>query len=118
MDEKRKKYLKEYSKKVKRVSVTLTLKEYKILEREAKKYNLRPTTFLKKAFFSCLENKKLLTKVQEDELKEFVRIIRSIGNNINQMAKHSNIFRAVLNRNRVFKQLEELEREVIDFINK
>ncbi len=118
MNEKRKKYLKEYSKRVKRVSVTLTLKEYKILEREAKKHDLKPTTFLKKAFFSCLENKKLLSKVQEDELKEFVKIVRSIGNNINQMAKHSNIFRSILNRNRVLNQLEKLEKEVIDFISK
>jgi len=112
----RKEYLKEYSKRVKRVSVTLTLKEYKILEREAKKYGLKPTTFLKEAFFKCLDDEKFLSKTQEDELKNFVRAIRGIANNINQMAKHSNIFFAVLNKKRVFKNLEELEKLVMDFV--
>ena len=118
MDEKRKAYLKEYSKRVKRVSITLTLKEYKRLEKEAKKYNLKPTTFLKVAVFKCLDEEKLLSAVEEGELKKFVRAIRSIANNINQMAKHSNVFRMLLDRKRVFKKLEELERKVIVFITK
>ena len=118
MDEKRKKYLKEYQEKTKRVSITLSFSEFQLLEKESKKAGMKPTTFLKQNFLNSLENKKNISLDDKESLKEFVHVIRGIGNNINQMAKHSNIFYTVLNKKKVFKNLEELEKEVIKFTNK
>ncbi len=118
MDEKRKKYLQEYQEKTKRVSITLTNSEYQLLEKESKKLGVKPTTFLKQNFLNSLENKKDISIDDKERLKEFVRVVRGIGNNINQMAKHSNIFYSILNKNKVFKNLEKLEKEVIKFTNK
>jgi len=118
MDEKRKKYIKEYQEKTKRVSITLTNSEYQLLEKESKKIGVKPTTFLKHNFLNSVENKKNISLEDKESLKEFVQVVRGIGNNINQMAKHSNIFYTVLNKKKVFKNLEELEKEVIKFTHK
>jgi len=118
MNEKRKKYLKEYNKNSKRVSITLSIQEYKILEKEAKKFGLKPTTFLKEKCFKSFDDKKFLSKEQEDELKEFVKLTRSIANNINQMTKHSHIFNTILNKKSVMHNLDFFEKKVVEFITR
>jgi len=118
MDTKRKQYLDEYKKKTKRVSITLSLQEYRTLEAQAKKFGLKPTTFLKQKCFNSFDDKRFLSTQQQEDLKEFVRLIRSIANNVNQMAKHSNIFSAILNKKSVMQNLEFMEKKVIEFVTR
>ncbi|MEA2017116.1 MAG: hypothetical protein U9N59_01600 [Campylobacterota bacterium] len=44
-------------------------------------------------------------------------MMRNIANNINQIAKNSNIFKTLLSSNKLLTKLQELEKAVIDFIH-
>lgn len=117
-DDKRKEYQrqyhKEYSKKKKAVKVFFDPKDYVALEKVAQKENKAVATFIREATFAEARHLHLYPQSLENELREGVKNIRSIGNNINQIAKHANEQGYISRENleSVFQYLKNLEEEL------
>jgi glutathionyl-hydroquinone reductase len=113
--------MKEYRKNnpqvTKRVSVTLSAEEYNLLKKQAESHNITPTKQLKKLAFSQLKNQENYPQEVRKSLHEFVHILRGVSNNINQLAHHSNTFETIVDQNKVFQQLFQLENEVKQFLS-
>lgn len=60
----------------------------------------------------------LVPKDTKDELQTLIFLLRNIANNINQIAKNSNIFKTLLSTKSILSNLKDLENNVKDFINK
>ena len=109
----KKEYLKKYREKnkgkTKRVSVTLSLSEFKELEKMAKVEKTKPTTLLKKLAFSNINKKVDFPLDVSADFSDLVHILRGVANNINQMARHSNIIKRVADESRLFAMLKEIE---------
>lgn len=114
--EQRKEYLESYKNKIKKVSITLTNKEYLELEKLAKSYKLKPTTFFKKVYLKSINNENILTADTSKELKSLIFLIRNIANNINQIAHSSNIFKFI-STSKINKNLADLESIIKGFVN-
>ena len=116
--EKRKSYLKKYKQETKRVSITLTNEEYQELLKLSKKARVKPTTYLKNSYLSNKDKTYLLSGDLKAELQSLNFAIRNIANNINQIANHSNIFKAVSNPKAIKEKLQELEELILNFVTK
>lgn len=116
----RSKYLKNYrcenKDKIKRVNLTLTVEEHKRLCRMAKAESKKPTGFLKELAFVSLEDRANYPLDVSSDLGELVLILRGIGNNINQIARHSNTFKKVLDENEVLLNIKNMEDEIKKFL--
>ena len=58
---------------------------------------------------SVLENRPIISLEAEERATDFVRTIRGIANNLNQMARYSNTIRAMLDDREVGYQLRYME---------
>ena len=126
MEEKeRKTYMKDYMKKYrethkekgKRVSVTLTHQEYLQLKKSAKKEKQTPTKRLKELAFNSLNEKENIPINVQESFSQFVHILRGVGNNINQMARHSHTFKKIQDEGKVLDHLQLLEEKIKTFIS-
>lgn len=111
-----KKYREENKRKTKRVSVTLSLDEFKQLEQMAKVEKIKPTTLLKKLAFSSMNKKADFPLDVSADFGDLVHILRGVANNINQMAKHSNTIKRVADESRLFSLLKSIEDENRKFL--
>ncbi|HHH14307.1 MAG TPA: MobC family plasmid mobilization relaxosome protein [candidate division WWE3 bacterium] len=111
-----KKYREENKRKTKRVSVTLSLDEFKQLEQMAKVEKIKPTTLLKKLAFSSMNKKADFPLDVSADFGDLVHILRGVANNINQMAKHSNTIKRVADESRLFTLLKSIEDENRKFL--
>ena len=118
----RAKYLKNYKeqrkKHFKEVKVTLDIKSYKEFQRLAK---LHDTTLNKQIVAQAIayqNSNYLVPKDINDNLVKLIYLFRNIANNINQIAKHSNIFKKLISTNKILTNLKSLEMELIEFIRK
>ncbi|CAG37857.1 hypothetical protein [Desulfotalea psychrophila] len=116
----RKKYLqeyqKEYRKEKKQVTLTLTLTEYNYFKTIADKEDIKVTSLIKAMALSQLGKTFYFPKEILKRIDEFIFIIRNIANNLNQIARHSNIIKNVINENSVLSLIKNLETEVKRFI--
>ena len=109
-------YRKEYWKTKKQVSVVLTKAQYRDIEARAKASG---RTVGQQMFTECqayqagdfVPNQEITSR-----LDEIIRVLRGIGNNINQMAHHSNAFKKLIGEQQVFEQLRQLETEAVDLV--
>jgi len=111
-----KKYREENKGKFKRVNVTLSLDEFKQLEKMAKVEKIKPTTLLKKLAFSNMNKKAEFPLDVSADFGDLVHILRGVANNINQMAKHSNTIKRVADESRLFTMLKAIEDENRKFL--
>jgi hypothetical protein len=106
-------YLRQYKKEHppvgKRVNITLSESEYARLVEVASESGERPTTFLRNVALAALEGRRVLAKEEEAKVDEFVRVVRGIANNLNQMARYSNTMRGMLDEREVGYQLLHME---------
>ena len=106
-------YLRQYKKEHppvgKRVNITLSESEYARLVEVASESGERPTTFLRNVALAALEGRRVLAKEEEAKVDEFVRVVRGIANNLNQMARYSNSMRGMLDEREVGYQLLHME---------
>ena len=93
----------------KRVNITLSESEYARLVEVASESGERPTTFLRNVALAALEGRRVLAKEEEAKVDEFVRVVRGIANNLNQMARYSNSMRGMLDEREVGYQLLHME---------
>lgn len=101
---------------VRRVSVTMSAAEYTKLLESAERHGDRPTTHLKRCAFSYSDDAYLVPPDTANKLSELVAILRSVGNNLNQLARHSNEMRYFLDTSEVRLQIRRLEDEVRAFV--
>ena len=113
-------YLKAYrvkrKKHFKELKVTIDIKTFNALKVQAKKYNLTPNKLLLKQALCYTQSNYLVPNDTNEKLVKLIHLFRNIANNINQVAKHSNIFKKVLSTKAVVTNLARLEKELVAFI--
>ena len=100
---------------VRRVSATLSADEYAALKASAARNDERVTTHLKRCALAYVESRYLVPPDIEARLDDFVAVMRGIGNNINQLARHSNEVRLFLETSNLYVELKRMEDEVTRF---
>lgn len=113
----RSEYLKAYRQKyrdhAKRVNLTFDLPEYRSLSRAAKAEGIPLAAMVKRLALQSLPGAQAdAPGVLTDELAELDRVIRTIANNVNQMARHSNRIAHVLDEQEVFLHIAALQDEL------
>ena len=101
---------------VRRVSATLSPEEYQQLQASAADFKERVTTHLKRCALAHLETRYLVPPDIVERLDDLVAIMRGIGNNLNQLARHSNEMRYFIDTKEVQLQLRRLEEETLRFV--
>ena len=95
--------------RVKRVSLTFLASEYREFETAAKAAGEKPAPHIKACAVQGLRNEVVLPESVERELAEVTRLIRTVANNVNQMARHSNRIGRVLDENEPLARIAELD---------
>ncbi|MGB1265719.1 MAG: plasmid mobilization protein [Nereida ignava] len=107
-------YRQKYKAQAKRVNLTLTLSEYSSVARGAKASGQPVSAYLKRVALDG-HTQNVTAAVPEDVLEELAdlsRVIRTVANNVNQMARHSNRIGQVLDEHEVFLHIQQLEAEL------
>lgn len=99
-----------------RVSVTLSGKEYDAVSRHAKLYNSTVTAHIKHLALAKLQDKYIVPENIEAKMDELVSILRGVGNNLNQLARYSNEMRYFLDTEEVRLNVKRMEESIKDFI--
>lgn len=102
---------------VRRVSATLNEAEYAQLADSAKAHHERITTHLKTQALANLERRYLVPPDTNERLDTLIAIMRGIGNNLNQLARHSNEMRYFLDTEEVRLQVKRMEDAVRQFVS-
>ena len=102
---------------VRRVSATLSPDEYKQLQASAAGFDERVTTHLKRCALAHIESRYLVPPNIESRLDDLVVIMRGIGNNLNQLARHSNEMKYFLDTKEVQLQLRRMDEEITRFVS-
>lgn len=101
---------------VRRVSATMNEAEYAQLADSAKAHHERITTHLKTQALANLERRYLVPPDTNERLDTLIAIMRGIGNNLNQLARHSNEMRYFLDAEEVRLQVKRMEEAVRQFV--
>ena len=108
-----KQYRQEYKDHAKRVNLTFTLPEYRSLARAAGACGLPVAAYVKRLTLqSHHPGGPPVPEALLEQLAELDRVIRTIANNVNQMARHSNRIAHVLDEQEVFLHIQTLQREL------
>jgi hypothetical protein len=118
----RSQYLRDYRQKmrgrVKRASLTFSLPEYLAFERAAAAAGEKPASHIKALALQALSREVVFPAEIGDELAQLSHLIRTIANNVNQMARHSHHIAHVLDENEPLAELVRLENLLKDAIKK
>lgn len=104
-----KEYRKDYDKKTKYVTVSIPISEYEELEKQAKKEGVKVSTLIKNMALAYMQTKTLTPKAIEDRLSEFIFLMRNVANNINQIARNSNLLKHLVEENSLLMELKKME---------
>jgi len=119
--EERQAYDKEYYQankgKKKRVTLRYTPAEYKQIETLSSALDLTPAVLIKRLSLATINTEQFLSAESEDQLQSVSFLIRNIANNVNQMAKHSNTLKRVVDENHLLAELRQLETIVRDYVS-
>jgi hypothetical protein len=112
----KKSYWQDFVKRNKRVYGTLTKDEYRTIKglADAESRNVWQQIWQESCHYRNQE--KLLSQKETTKLDGLYFILRNIANNINQIAKHSNGLRRLVQKNRTLYQLERLETTIGNFV--
>lgn len=103
---------------VRRVNLTLSASEYEALAESAKRFEETVTRHAHTLLFGVLEKKSPPPPDLAEKLDATIAILRGIGNNINQLARHANQMRYFVETNEVHLQLRRLEDEIRHLIRR
>jgi len=107
-------YWKGYTKR--QISLTLTPEEYRQWEKAAQKDGRKVGQQIKLEAQAYRDQARVPDSVLETKLSELIRVMRGIGNNLNQLAKLSNTVRRLRGIGQTVQLLEQLEQTAEDFI--
>lgn len=112
-----KRYKEAYKQKAKSVTVILPLPMYEELEQLAMLEKTKVSTLLRTMAFAYIHQKTVIPKGIENALREHTLLVRSIANNINQMAHHSNTVKYMTDRDEhnLLMELKRLEDTIKNF---
>lgn len=110
------KYNKEVRTKLKDVHIYLTQQEYDFFKQTAEKQEIKVSKLIKTMALSQAGKTFYLPKEIQEELSEFVFLIRNIANNVNQIARHSNTVKTLVDENGLLSYLKDLETTVKDYV--
>ena len=106
-------YRQEYKDHAKRVTLTFSLSEYRSIARDAKAAGLPIAGYVRRlALQTPNPAKATLPEPLASEFADLDRVIRTIANNVNQMARHSHRIAHVLDEQEVFLHIHALQREL------
>lgn len=111
-----KEYRAAYKLRTRRVAITLTQEEHEAARRRAEAAGLALAAYAKEALTGTLATASVLPRETAAKLDEFVRQVRGVATNVNQMAKHSNALRAAADAGEVMLRLRYLEELVRKFV--
>ncbi len=101
---------------VKSVRMSLSAQEYAHMAASAKAAGEKITPHIKRLAFAYSQKQYLVPPTVETDLADLLSVVRGIGTNINQMARHSNEVKAVLHQNDMFLELKRLNDAIRGFI--
>lgn len=112
-----KKYREEYKETAKYVTVSIPIAEYKKFEKIAKSEGVKVSTVIKNMLVKHINKEVFVPKEILDQLREFTFLVRSIANNVNQIAYHSNMIKNLTEREELnlLMELKKLEDTVKRF---
>ncbi|MDR1987636.1 MAG: MobC family plasmid mobilization relaxosome protein [Candidatus Peribacteria bacterium] len=109
-------YLAHYREKHHEIKITFSNEDYAVIKKVAEKQGLRLSVYIRNAVHEQTKNLYLFPKNLEMEIKQAVRNMRGIGNNINQIARYCNCneqgYSSPDSLESVFNLLKEIEEEV------
>ncbi|MBQ4852768.1 plasmid mobilization relaxosome protein MobC [Pseudoalteromonas sp. MMG012] len=117
MDEKRREYFKNYNEQRKRISISLCFADYKKVEYLADKMQLKPTSFVGHLVQQKLGKNPHLSPEIQQELTEVTYLIRTIANNVNQIAHRSNTLKVMVDEHALLMELKHLEDTVKNYVS-
>ena len=102
-------YRESYGARAKRVNLTFGLSECADLERAAKRSGMSLSAYVKSCAMQGHGGQVETPEEVLEQLADLSRVVRTIANNVNQMARHSNTIGQVLDEHEVFARIQELE---------
>lgn len=95
----------------KRVNLVLTKDEHRGLSLAASGSGMKLAAYVKRLAMAAYSQSaaELIPEEVVSRLDELERLIRNVANNVNQMARHSNVIEEVLDEHEVFGHILELE---------
>lgn len=107
-------YQKEYQARTKRVNLVLSVSEHRSMKRAADASGEALASYVKRRALEAHDDQVNAAVPEEllEKLADLDRVIRSIANNVNQMARHSNQVRQVLDDTQPFLYIQSLEAEL------
>jgi len=102
-------YGKQYRETVKRSSLTFSQAEFEKIESLAEALDLKPAVFLKRLVLAAIEGNTIQSQQSSQEFQDMRFLLRSIANNLNQIARHSNTVGHVLDENAVLQNIRQFE---------
>ena len=112
----RQRYMKDYrvayKARAKIIKVALSNDLHAVLSARAKAEGLTPTTLVRELVASGLSGDPRVPAAVTGELRNLERLVRSIANNLNQLAHHANAVRRVIDIPSIFQELKRLDAAV------
>lgn len=106
-----------YRERVRRIAVTLSQAEYDAAKARAEEAGVPLATYARRAVSAeSGSGRREPPRELAERLAEFVRQVRGVATNVNQMAKHSNALRAAADSEEVMLRIRYLEELVRKFV--
>ena len=99
-----------------RVSVRFTPEEYKHFEQEAKARNISIKTLTQEYVLTSLSMPPLDPTPLKNDLQDLTRLIKPLADNINRMARETNMNRQLKDENELLLEIKSLDDTVRGFI--
>lgn len=100
-----------------RATLNLTPDEHRRLLASAEGHDEKIATHIKRLALSKLDDVYLVPPDLNERMDTLLAVVRGIGNNLNQLARHSNEMRAFMETREVQLQLRRLDDEVRKFLS-
>jgi hypothetical protein len=98
-----------------RVYISLSDTELDKLKKLSYKEGMKPATFAKKSLKQSIDSIENIPESVNNDLQKVYSLLLNIWNNINQLARHSNIIKKVENENDVFWELRKIYKVVENY---
>lgn len=99
-----------------RVTVNLSPEEYRHLVASSEVHGEKIATHIKRLTLAKLDDAYLVPPDITERMDALLAVMRGIGNNLNQLARHSNEMRAFMDTREVQLQLRRLDDELRQFL--